>query len=67
MIAAARDWPAPTLPVKGADVMALGVAPGPEVGRLLTAVEDWWIAGDFQADRDETLVRLKQLAAATDV
>jgi poly(A) polymerase len=64
MIATARNWPAPTLPVKGADVTALGVAPGPEVGQLLTAIEGWWIAGDFQANRDETLARLKELAAA---
>ncbi len=64
MIATARNWPAPALPVKGADVTALSVAPGPEVGRLLTAIEDWWISGDFQADRDETLVMLKELAAA---
>lgn len=64
MLATARNWPAPTLPVKGADVTALGVAPGPEVGQLLAAIEDWWMAGDFQADRDETLVRLKELAAA---
>ncbi|MFP6741810.1 MAG: CCA tRNA nucleotidyltransferase [Alphaproteobacteria bacterium] len=66
MIATARNWPSPALPVKGADVIALGVAPGPEVGQLLTAVEDWWIAGDFKADRDETLAKLKELTAAID-
>ena len=64
MLAVARNWPAPTLPVKGADVTVLAVTPGPEVGQLLAATEDWWMAGDFQADRDETLARLKELAAA---
>ena len=63
MIETARNWPAPALPVKGADVIALGIAPGPEVGRLLTAVEAWWIDGDFQAGRDEALAKLKELAA----
>ena len=57
----ARDWTAPSLPASGADVVALGVDPGPAVGRLLAAVEDWWTAGDFQAGREEVLARLKAL------
>lgn len=40
-------WQAPELPVRGADVLALGVAPGPEVGRILSEFEDWWIASAF--------------------
>ena len=61
LIETARDWTAPSLPVSGADVVAISVAPGPEVGRLLAAVEEWWIAGDFQAGRDEALAKLKTL------
>ena len=30
--------------------MALGVTKGPEVGRLLRRVEDWWIASDFPSE-----------------
>jgi poly(A) polymerase len=33
--------------VKGRDIVARGVAAGPEVARLLLAVEDRWIAEDF--------------------
>ena len=62
MLATAQAWDAPSLPVRGADVTALGVEPGPEVGRLLAAVEDWWIAGDFQATRKELLQKLEELA-----
>jgi poly(A) polymerase len=45
-------------PLKGRDVTALGVAPGPEVGRLLAEVEAWWEAGDFRADRAACLAEL---------
>ena len=61
MLATAAAWEDPALPVKGADVAALGVPVGPEVGRLLTAVEAWWQDGDYRADRAETLERLKAL------
>ncbi len=42
-------WPIPVLPVRGADVLALGVAPGPEVGAVLEEIERWWVAADFPA------------------
>ncbi|GAB2174634.1 CCA tRNA nucleotidyltransferase [Dongia sp. agr-C8] len=55
-----RDWPRPELPVKGRDVSALGVPKGPEIGRLLKDLEDWWIAGDFAADRAQCIAELKR-------
>ncbi len=64
MLATAAAWEDPALPVKGADVAALGVPVGPEVGRRLTAVEAWWQDGDYRADRAETLERLKALVDA---
>lgn len=63
MIEAADDWKDKTLPVKGRDVLALGVENGPEVGRLLREVESWWIGEDFAPDRDACLARLRKLAA----
>ncbi len=63
MIDTALAWEPKRLPVNGADVLALGIAAGPQVGRLLTAVEDWWIAGGFKASRDETLTQLKHQAS----
>ncbi len=59
---AAQEGPPPRLPVAGRDVRALGVAQGPEVGRLLEAVERWWIARDFLPDRAQCLARLAALA-----
>ena len=49
LLAVAREWAPPALPVGGRDVARLGVAPGPETGRLLKAFEDSWIADDFPA------------------
>lgn len=57
----AGTWRAPRLPVGGEDVMTLGVAGGPEVGRLLAQVEAWWIEGDFEASRTQALEELTRI------
>lgn len=56
-------WTPPRLSVSGADVLMRGLAPGPRVGELLAAVEDWWIANGFTPDRDAQLAYLDQLLA----
>jgi len=61
LLAVADAWPAPRLPVTGADVLAAGAPKGRRVGELLRALEDWWIEGDFQAGREATLARLQEL------
>ena len=58
----ARTWRAPEFALKGDDVLALGIDKGPEVGRLLRAVEEWWIAREFTPARDELLGQLRRLA-----
>ncbi|MEE8532932.1 MAG: CCA tRNA nucleotidyltransferase, partial [Alphaproteobacteria bacterium] len=63
MCGTARAWEDPRLPVKGADVVKLGVPDGPRVGELLARIEAWWEAGDYRAGREETLARLEELAA----
>lgn len=40
-------WHVPDLPLRGGDIVARGVAAGPEVARLLKAVEAEWVAEDF--------------------
>jgi poly(A) polymerase len=54
--------PPPTFPLRGRDVLALGVAAGPAVGELLAEVERWWIEGDFRAGRTACLSHLAGLA-----
>jgi poly(A) polymerase len=62
LLAMALDWQRPRFPLSGHDVMALGVPHGPKVGRLLAAVEEWWIEGDFAADEGALRDRLARLA-----
>ena len=50
--------------MSGGDALKLGLKPGPKVGALLEAVERWWIAGDFAADRAACLAELERLARA---
>jgi len=64
LLAFAETAPVPVLPVKGRDAVDRGVPRGPEVGRLIEAVEAWWIEGDFTADRAACLGRLEALIDA---
>jgi poly(A) polymerase len=59
VLADAKAFTPPKLPVGGRDLVALGMPAGPEVGRLLRAIEAHWIAGDFRAGRDELLAWAK--------
>lgn len=54
-------WVPPAFPVRGTDLMQMGVEAGPMIGRALRAMEDRWIAGDFQASRDDCLRWLPDL------
>jgi poly(A) polymerase len=64
LLTLADAWPAPVLPVKGGDVAALGVPPGPEIGRLLAELESWWEEEDFPPSREACLAELKKRLAA---
>jgi poly(A) polymerase len=59
----ADGWTPPALPVSGADVLAAGAPHGPRVGETLRALEAWWIADDFSADREAVLAKLRELLA----
>jgi poly(A) polymerase len=56
-LAALRDWEVPQFPLKGGEIVARGVAAGPEVARIMQAVEQRWINEEFPgARRIEELV-----------
>ena len=46
-LAALDRWQIPQLPISGGDLVAMGVPVGPDVARLLKAVERQWIAEAF--------------------
>lgn len=52
-----EGWSPPVLPIKGGDIIARGVTAGPEVARVLRAVEAAWVAEDFPG-----AVRARELA-----
>lgn len=54
-------WPAPVFPLKGGDLLKLGIAPGPRVGEVLRQLEARWIVGGFEADRDQLLSAARDL------
>jgi len=58
-LAAAREWPIPTFPLSGRDVVELGVDRGPLVGLLLKKLEREWIDDDFRADAETLRQNLK--------
>jgi tRNA nucleotidyltransferase/poly(A) polymerase len=57
-------WTAPQFPLTGRDIIEGGARPGPAVGTLLKAVEDWWVTNDFGADEAELRRRLQEMTAA---
>ncbi|MDO8605296.1 MAG: CCA tRNA nucleotidyltransferase [Phaeospirillum sp.] len=63
LLNAARDWVPVELPVKGRDVLALGIAHGPDVGRLLARVEAWWEDRDYRPDRAACMAELGRMVA----
>lgn len=55
--AAIADWTPPRLPVGGSQLMARGIAEGPEIARMLHRIEDLWEAAGFpQGDEFDRLV-----------
>ncbi len=51
-----ESWPRPRFPLKGADIVKMGVPEGPRVGDVLEKAESWWIERDFAPDRAACLV-----------
>jgi len=54
-LALARDWTPPVMPLSGRDLIALGISPGPAVGRELRRLETFWVESDFRLSRCELL------------
>ncbi len=63
LVATLKTWRKPRLPITASDLRPLGVAPGPDMGRLLRAIEAWWAAADFAPDRRRCLMEAARLAS----
>ena len=62
LLVRAEETGALEFPLRGRDVTALRIKPGPRIGELLASVAAWWEAGDFRADRKACLAELKARA-----
>jgi poly(A) polymerase len=63
----AERWSAPKFPLKAADFLARGIAQGPQLGQVLGAAEDAWLAAGFPLDEaalnaiaDQAVTRLRR-------
>lgn len=56
-----ENWQKPVFPLTGADVLAAGIAAGPQVGEVLARLEDQWVEGNFNADRATLVARLQSM------
>ena len=58
-----ENWTAPVFPLKAADFIKRGVAPGPALGAALHEAEEAWIAADFPT-APEAVAAIAAAAAA---
>lgn len=63
-LAEIRARETPVFPVSGADLIALGHKPGPEIGQILKKLETIWIAGGLKTSRDDLLVNTAYVKSA---
>ncbi len=56
----AQSWKTPVLPVKGSDLIKLGLTPGPAVTVLLNKLENRWIDAGFSTNREALLASAKE-------
>ena len=45
-----RDWAIPVFPLKGGQIVERGIKAGPDVARMLQAVEARWVAEGFPGE-----------------
>lgn len=54
------NWTSPVFPLRGQDLIDYGMKPGPDIGKLLSALEKWWLDRDMEPDRDTSLQELER-------
>ncbi len=66
LLALGRSWAVPRFPLRGSDLLALGVTPGPQIGDILDRVEAWWVGQGFPEDETSLRAHLETVIAACD-
>jgi tRNA nucleotidyltransferase/poly(A) polymerase len=55
LIAHAEGWRKPSFPLKGQDLLAGGMSPGPQMGKRLAELEFRWVESGFALDKAQLL------------
>lgn len=63
LIDATDAWRPVELPVKGRDLIAMGVPHGRRIGEILAGLERWWEDADYRPGREEALAEAKARVA----
>ncbi|MBL4692513.1 MAG: CCA tRNA nucleotidyltransferase [Magnetovibrio sp.] len=61
IVEATQAWKPVVFPLRGRDVVTMGIPHGPEIGALLAKIKCWWVEKDFYPDHQECLEALKKL------
>ena len=62
IINTANSWKDRTFPIKGQDVVNLGIAEGPKISDILKKLENWWLNSGCTANRETCLKKLRQVS-----
>jgi len=62
--AEAAAWRPLSFPLRGRDLVSLGIAPGRGMGDLLKTLEEWWIEEGFRPDRAALLAEARRRLSA---
>lgn len=49
------SWTSPSLPIQGKDILELGIQSGPQIGKLLARLTDWWLENSCRPNRDQCI------------
>jgi poly(A) polymerase len=60
LLDAADTWQPVEMPIKGRDLIVLGIPHGPRIGKLLAELEAWWEDNDYRPGREELAERAKR-------
>lgn len=55
------NWEAPSFPISGKDLIALGYTPGPALGKKLKLLEEYWYENAFEVSEEKLHEKLKTL------
>ena len=53
-----KNFKKPKFPIKGEDILRLGLDEGPKIGLILKKIEKKWVNSDFSFSRQELLDEL---------